>query len=687
MNFLAPAYLLALAAVAVPILIHIFTRRRVPEVPWGSIRFLRPADRRSMARINIRRLLLLALRIAGIALVALALARPVVRGSLASLFPAGGSRAVCILLDRSYSMGVETDGGTAFDRARARIEPLLAELSGGDRVAVVLFDTAAEVVYDGERDAGAILAALAGASVSWRGTDLGAAVAFGRSALDRSQRETRELYVLSDFQRSGLGAARAARESNERPVRAILLPIQAADPANAAIEEVSTPRAALHRGETAEIKIVLRNAAPDREARFPIEVEASGRRVMEKEIAIRPGGTAVETAVIRADRSGWIEGVVRKRADRLAADDARYFTLRVREKANVLLVSDGGGFYLEQALSPAGGEGDVALATRGSRELVSADLDRADAVVLGPGRGLERRDVELLRRFVAAGGTALVLVLPEHAGAVERLSRAALSIEFADMPQGYFTIARPERPPGFLAPFGEEDLSALARLRFRRAAFVRGAKPSDVLLSFSTGNPFVWKERLGGGAVVFACIDPRPEAGELVLSPFFLPLVQQIVLAAGAGGAPGDGVLVGEPIIFAGGARGEIAARMPDGSEWRSAPDPGAGAAGIAVPPAREPGFVTITVGAQVEAIVAVNPDCRRESDLSYLAADEAADSLGLAHRTAVGEGSDLPAAVRAAREGKEIALPLLLAAIAVLAAELAVAQRSREEAGESRVG
>ena len=40
MNFPeSPVSLFALAAVAVPILIHIFSRRRVPEVPFSTIRF------------------------------------------------------------------------------------------------------------------------------------------------------------------------------------------------------------------------------------------------------------------------------------------------------------------------------------------------------------------------------------------------------------------------------------------------------------------------------------------------------------------------------------------------------------------------------------------------------------------------------------------------------------------------
>lgn len=108
---------------------------------------------------------------------------------------------------------------------------------------------------------------------------------------------------------------------------------------------------------------------------------------------------------------------------------------------------------------------------------------------------------------------------------------------------------------------------------------------------------------------------------------------------------------------------------------------PERGGEGILVPPVETPGFVTIFVGPEVKAKIAVNPDCRKESDLAYLSAREAADSLGLGDRLIVDEERPLEPAIRAAREGKEIAAPLLLAAIILLAAELAVAQREKGEA------
>jgi len=693
MNFLNPLYLFALAAVAVPILIHIFSRRRVPEVPFSTIRFLDRSDRRSMMRINVRRLLLLFLRVLAIAFVALAFARPVVRGGLAALFPAGGSRAACILLDRSYSMGVEGDGGVAFERAVARLASILDNLDSGDEVSIILFDTAQEALYDGTFERSAALGALKAMRPSWGGTDLRSAVALAQRTLDGTRREARELYIVSDFQKTSLGrsgarAGGASRGTTSRtalPVRAFLLPVQTAAAANVAIENVLTPRVTLHKGETAELSIVCRNASRELPAKFPLEILIGGRRIMEKEIEILPDGYFNATAAVPAERAGWIEGIVKKRSDRLPADDTRYFTLEVREKARVLLIADEGSFYLEQALSPGGAEGDIAVVKRGWRTFTTLDLNAAEVVLLGPGKGPALADIAAIDRFVSGGGKAIVLLLPELKAAAERLSRYPLRFEFAEMPQGFFAIAKPAGGSGYLAPFDAEDLAALARLRFRSAALVGGVPAGAAQLSLTTGNPFVWEERRGEGGVVFAGLDPRPEAGELVLSPYFLPLVQQLVLAAGTKSPADDGRLVGEPVLWKGVIDGDATCELPGGTilipERIEGGAPPGRTGGVLIPGVDTPGFVTIFAGSLVKAKIAVNPDCRGESDLSYLPAREAADSLGLGDRLIVEEDRELAPAIRAAREGKEIATPLLIIAMALFAAELVIAQREKGEA------
>ena len=424
MSFLNPLFLAALAAVAIPLVVHILSRRRVPVFYFSSLRFLRASDRRSMKRVNLRRLLLMILRMAGVTLLALAFARPVVRGDIASLFPGGGSRSGCVLLDRSYSMGVETGEGTLFDSAKARMREVLEQFAPEDEITIIAFDERAEIFYEGGGDERVTGLHMDEAVLSYGTTDMRRAVDAGIEALRGSGRESRELYIISDFQRSSLSAGnrvsggakseeaggRTPRENAATPVRAYLVQVGGEEVSNAAIERVTAPGVTLHRGEITTIGVTFSGTGG--ETRFPVELRVDGRIVIQRELDVRPGRADRTEFSFPVERSGWLTGEVSKRPDRLPADDRRFFALRVVERVPVLLVSDDRYLYVEQALRPEGADTDIELRLKKYSELVSDDLERAEVVVLGPGMRPERRDVALVERFVEKGGKAVVLLCP-----------------------------------------------------------------------------------------------------------------------------------------------------------------------------------------------------------------------------------------------------------------------------------
>ncbi|NBX30769.1 hypothetical protein EBR04_10080, partial [bacterium] len=80
-SFLAPALLGAAALVAVPILLHMMMRRKPVPHPFPALRFLQQRAVANRRRLQVSHLLLLLLRVAALALLALAFARPVLRGA------------------------------------------------------------------------------------------------------------------------------------------------------------------------------------------------------------------------------------------------------------------------------------------------------------------------------------------------------------------------------------------------------------------------------------------------------------------------------------------------------------------------------------------------------------------------------------------------------------------------------
>ena len=90
MSFLNPLLLFGLAAVAVPIIIHLLNRRKFRKIDWAAMKFVKLSIDQNQRRMKLEDLILLLLRCALLALLALALARPVMRQSESSFMGQAG---------------------------------------------------------------------------------------------------------------------------------------------------------------------------------------------------------------------------------------------------------------------------------------------------------------------------------------------------------------------------------------------------------------------------------------------------------------------------------------------------------------------------------------------------------------------------------------------------------------------
>src|SRR3954462_12605382 len=134
MNFLAPAFLAGLAAIAVPVIIHLVNRERKVVVEFPSLMFLQRIPYRSVRRQKIRHILLLLMRCLALALLVAAFARPFFQRRQAAI-TGSGARELVILLDRSSSMGY----ANRWDKARDAAKKAVSGLGSTDRATLVLF--------------------------------------------------------------------------------------------------------------------------------------------------------------------------------------------------------------------------------------------------------------------------------------------------------------------------------------------------------------------------------------------------------------------------------------------------------------------------------------------------------------------------------------------------------------------
>ncbi len=169
MSFLTPLFLVGLAGLAIPVLIHLIQKERKNVVQFPSLMFLRRIPYQSVQRRRIRHWLLLLMRLAALALVVLAFARPFIRRTDAATAGATGAREVVILVDRSYSMGY----GDRWQRAVNAARDAVSGLGASDRASIVFFSAGADVAVRSTADKGRLLAALAGVEPSAGATHYG----------------------------------------------------------------------------------------------------------------------------------------------------------------------------------------------------------------------------------------------------------------------------------------------------------------------------------------------------------------------------------------------------------------------------------------------------------------------------------------------------------------------------------
>src|SRR5512134_1370486 len=137
MSFLNPIMLFGIAAVSIPIIIHLLNRRRFQKVVWAAMRFIQASVEKNQKRMRIEDMILLALRCLILALLALALARPAILSDASDIFGQSKVTAV-VILDQSRSMGMSDGTGTRLDKARKAAEQALDSMPSGSAAAVFL---------------------------------------------------------------------------------------------------------------------------------------------------------------------------------------------------------------------------------------------------------------------------------------------------------------------------------------------------------------------------------------------------------------------------------------------------------------------------------------------------------------------------------------------------------------------
>jgi Aerotolerance regulator N-terminal/von Willebrand factor type A domain len=204
MFFAQPWMLLGLAALAIPIIIHLLNRRRYETIDWGAMQFLQ-ISKVTRRRLFLEELLLMLLRMGLIALLVLALAGFFTSFDWLARLQPRPNRDVALIFDGSSSMNYTGGGKTPRDAAKEWAADFVHGLTPGDSVAIFQArQQVVPVVAEPSRDLTRLVPqAVREMPQPGGGCDLPAAVQSANAVLNKSERAERDVIVLTDGQRFG----------------------------------------------------------------------------------------------------------------------------------------------------------------------------------------------------------------------------------------------------------------------------------------------------------------------------------------------------------------------------------------------------------------------------------------------------------------------------------------------------
>ena len=686
MNFLAPLFLLGALAVAAPVVFHLIRRTTRDRTRFSSLLFLQPDPPRLTQRSRIENWLLLLLRAAALALLALAFARPFLRTETPLNSNPGKNRRLVILVDTSASM--QRDG--LFPAAREKAEELLRGAGPGDQAALWTFDATTRRLMDftewtalpAESRAATAAGRLAEVKPGWGNTQLAAALTTAAERLaEIPPGETSpgggEIILISDFQEgSRVEGLQGWEWPREVFVTSIALTPKQTGNAGLQLAPDSSPLAA---GEAPQARVRLWNAPDSTGEQFQIGWAATGGAFTgpAQDVVVPPGqskvvslpwpaASALPSRILLKGDTASFDNTVFTAPPAVVEVAASYFG------AESLTDSKKPLFFLNRAL-PESRQVSVKLNPVPPGAPLPVILPGQPAIFFANG-AIPPVQATFLHQQLQSGRTALLILSAAAAPALAEITgTGAVPLEEIK-PATYGMLSEIDFKHPLLVPFADPRFSDFTKIRFwHYTKFAATALPgSRVLARFDSGDPALVEVPVGQGRLMVLASGWQPEASQLALSSKFVPMLSSLLEWSGAVITPPAQFFAGQAValnLLGLTGVGPVSVRHPDGTTTTVTPEAGAFTA------ATQPGLYTATGGILTKTF-AVNLD-PAESRTLPLPTDEL-DRLGVPVRRAGSresvDPSSGPAPAVETESRQKLWRWIMIAALAVLLIETLLA-------------
>ncbi len=631
---LAPAFLLGLLAIGLPLWLHRFSRETREKQPFASLMLIEASQIIRSRKHTLRYLLLLAFRIALLAAIVFAFTEPALPWRTPPLEVRDRTLHV-IVLDSSLSM----QQGQRWQQAVQRAQTLIDTLRPADQGVLVAADSRIRVAR-GPVDGNAkqeLRAALTGMQPSFARLDYGMLMTSATSFMGTQLPRT-VLHLVTDLQQSA-SPLRFADLEPPAGVQLEIIDVGAGAASNRFVQSLTT---SAQDSNALEVR-VNGSGTERRDLILTIDGREQGRKPVEP----GTGDTRITFPDIALGEGQHRAMAVLEPRDSLAQDD-QFFAVLERRVPKALVISanaagDDGAYFAAAVGSLTSPRLEVERSA--ANDLARRTLSDYSALVVSDVGILSDDAVDLITTYLQSGGSVLTTLGPRAA------QLDSLPLSGQQRPSGGL-FGGPDRPdrPGRVSDVEQShpalrDAEGWRSVRFFRFVPIEPASDDQVLIRFETGAPLLVEQRIGAGRLLVLTSPLDRDWNDLAIHPLFVRFIGEAArYLTGASGAAS--AMVGALLPMGAGSRTGAQVFDPRGQRVLELGD----TAGRARRIADQTGFYEVRGGGKVDW-VAVNAD-PRESDLTRLPEPSVARWKAL----------EAPAPAAGASAGEEASAPTLKA-------------------------
>ncbi|NOS83897.1 MAG: VWA domain-containing protein [Ignavibacteria bacterium] len=553
MTFLNPLLLWGLAAVSIPILIHIFNLKRTKKIEFSTLMFLKEIQQSKYKKIKLKQLLILLSRIAFIIFLVMMFAKPYETGFLGA--PAFKSKSsVLIILDDSFSMQTRDNNGNDLENGKKKINMLLDALGPNNEIFFTTISAinkpSASIPF---KDMNSIKDTLALIKTSAVTRDLNEVMYYAEDILNSSSNTLKEVYLVTDGQTSFLKKDAAIlpvfKDNDNLNFSVILTGIRNAN--NISIDTINTVSKIFEKNRPVKIKAVLNNHNNFNSVNKSVII-TFGNFKEEKVLDIPANSLAEAEFILKPEQAGYSSGSIELvqndiSDDEISADNRQYFGFYVPEKVNVLIASPTpyDAEYIKLVLNTSkeiSPGADVStffnIKEVNSSDISNEDFNSYNSIIIINKQRFSTTEAAKVKNYVESGGG--VLLYPGNLSEIDNYNNELMKLMDLPYITGRFSLTEPakfdkvdlEHPvfEGIFKSDPEKKNVSIESPAVLNGITPGGGKNAQSIVTLTNGTNFMEEYTMGKGRLLMFASPPDMNSSDFPAKNLFSPVTIRSIL-------------------------------------------------------------------------------------------------------------------------------------------------------------